>query len=55
MAVIGFFGAVHTDFHGTKKREPLGFPGFIGSVIVLVLSIAALYGAGAFEHLFSWS
>lgn len=49
--VLLFFSMVHSDFHGRGSSEPLGFSGFIGSMLAIMVIVATLYGAGTFSLL----
>ena len=52
LLVMKFFVMVYMDFNGSKPREPSGFPGFIGSLVVNAIGVALFYGCGAFSTLF---
>lgn len=52
--VLGnFFMCVYINFNGREARGPNGFPGFIGSFIVVGLALSVCWGAGLFSRLFN--
>ena len=47
--VWSFFKEVHNDFEGRPAKEPMGFPGFIGTIIAIVFACWLYYAAGAWS------
>ncbi len=45
-AVLGFFLSVWSDFNGRKARKPLGYGGFVVTVIVFGFLLWLYQGAG---------
>ena len=46
--VLSFFYGTWGDFNGRDAKQPGGFRGFIGTLVVIAILAATLYGAGAF-------
>jgi hypothetical protein len=53
--VLQFFYAVYIDFNGREAKQPMGFQGFIGTVVAILIFGAVLYGAGVFDGLVATS
>lgn len=51
LMAINFFALVYRDFNGRKELKPLGFSGFISTVIATVVGFLLAYGAGAFSEI----
>jgi membrane protease YdiL (CAAX protease family) len=52
--ILIFFTCVHLDFNGRKAKEPDGFSGFVGTLIIVGLFALAYYGSGAFDLIAFW-
>lgn len=48
LLVIGFFRTVREDFEGKPAKEPMGFAGFVGSVIAFGSVMWLYWMAGLF-------
>lgn len=47
--LAGFVMTLYRDCNGSKAKEPQGFAGVIGTVIVYAIMAAVYYGAGLFS------
>ena len=51
LIAIGFFHSLYTDFNGVREKEPYGFAGAVGTVIVGLVLLLIYWKAGAFSLL----
>lgn len=47
--VVSFLIHVYRDFNGTEKKRPLGYKGFLSSMITLLVQVLLLWHAGALK------
>ena len=52
LLVVNFVVFVYRDFEGCKAKEPLGFAGFITSLLIACMAFCLFYFAGAFSCIF---
>lgn len=52
LMVIGFLAMLHADINGREQKEPSGFAGVVGTIIVYAIAFALNLYAGTFSRLF---
>lgn len=52
LMVGGFLANVYWDINGRPAREPSGFAGVVGTIVIYALSIAMGFGAGVYQEFF---